>query len=68
MKIKMLETRQLAGFGKAHTFYKGRTYSAFDAVNIPDWQSRGLVFVKKKTNNAETILLSTNEGDCQIVS
>lgn len=65
MKIKMLQTCWLPGYGNAFTFHKGRTYSAHLATNQPRHLTGdgkiSKVFVWKGQKQEASLLLSSYE-------
>lgn len=61
----MLETCQLAGYGKPFIFHKGKTYKASPATNLPDYAAKGLFFAEK--SNGASMVISVARGECKIV-
>lgn len=59
MKVKLLNTIQLANHDKRFCFRKGLKYNAQIAYNQPDFAKRGLLFISKRSG--ETALIGKKD-------
>lgn len=66
MKIRMLRTLIFNHNVKGSRFHKGRCYLAEHATNQPDWKLMGKIFVSKRENPTQSVLLVA--GDYEIVT
>ncbi len=57
-KIRMLRTLQFGHAIRPYIFFKGRTYTAWDATNQSNWKSLGMVFVRKAKQSGAVPLVA----------